>query len=181
MGKSRTGKDGAEVSQKLGYTFHWALLRMVWSLSRVRPFENSKSPKLQHYLRKKYAAVPHEVTIMPKKGRLRVQMDESGSAVLSSVVELINSLTTEVFMGSKAHKVWSWLEQDEDTREMAGCAFGERSAAKGEQLWDSLPSVYRQCGGIHTDFCWENATWLSAKPATLNASTRCCESAFHVW
>lgn len=58
------------------------------------------------------------------------------------------------FVGSKAHKVWIWLAQDEDTREIVGCAFGDRSAATAQKLWDSLPAVYRQCAFIHTDF-WE--------------------------
>lgn len=58
------------------------------------------------------------------------------------------------YVGSKLQKVWIWLAQDEDTREVVGCAKGDRSAKTAQELWDSLPPVYRQCAFIHTDF-WE--------------------------
>jgi IS1 family transposase len=51
-------------------------------------------------------------------------------------------------------KVWIWLAQDEDTREIVGCAIADRSAETAQELWDSLPPIYRQCAIIHTDF-WE--------------------------
>lgn len=58
------------------------------------------------------------------------------------------------FVGTKANKVWLWLAQDEDTREIVGCAFGDRSSVTAQQLWATLPAVYRQCAFIYTDF-WE--------------------------
>lgn len=33
------------------------------------------------------------------------------------------------FVGSKLQKVWIWLTQDEDMREIMGCAMGDRSGA----------------------------------------------------
>ncbi len=58
------------------------------------------------------------------------------------------------FVGSKMQKVLIWLAQDENTREVVGCATGDRSAETAQELWDSLPGVYRQCAFIHTDF-WD--------------------------
>ena len=66
------------------------------------------------------------------------------------------------FVGSKANKVWVWLAQDEDTREVVGCAIGDRSSAMAQELWESLPAVYRQCAVIYTDF-WEAYTSVLPK------------------
>lgn len=67
------------------------------------------------------------------------------------------------FVGSKQEKVWIWLPQDEDTREVVGCTMGDRSATAAQQLWDSLQPVYRQCAFIHTDFWDADAIVLPAK------------------
>jgi len=47
-----------------------------------------------------------------------------------------------------------WLAIDRDTGEIVGMAIGDRSQATAEQLWNSLPGVYRQCAVSYTDF-WE--------------------------
>jgi len=47
-------------------------------------------------------------------------------------------------MGSKANKQWIWLAIDATTREIVG-VYGDRSSQSTKQLWQSLPSVYRQC------------------------------------
>lgn len=58
------------------------------------------------------------------------------------------------FVGSKKNKQWLWLAIDQDTREIVGVAVGDRSSRTAQQLWDSLPGVYRQCAVSNTDF-WE--------------------------
>ena len=41
---------------------------------------------------------------------------------------------------------------DEDTREIVGVYIGARDAAAADNLWESLPPVYRQCAVAYTDF-----------------------------
>jgi insertion element IS1 protein InsB len=54
----------------------------------------------------------------------------------------------------KGNKQWVWLAMDTKTREVIGCHIGDRSSKSALALWDSLPSVYRQCAKIYTDH-WE--------------------------
>lgn len=72
-----------------------------------------------------------------KQGRLTLQIDEMWS-----------------YVGAKANKQWIWLALDATTREIVGVYIGERSRQSAQQLWQSLPSVYRQCAVCYTDF-WE--------------------------
>jgi len=69
------------------------------------------------------------------------------------------------FVGSKQQKVWIWLAIDRLTKEIVGVHIGSRdrifdsvrlrrNRAAARKLWDSLPSVYRQCATCYTDF-WE--------------------------
>lgn len=68
------------------------------------------------------------------------------------------------FVGSKQQKVWIWLAIDRLTKEIVGVHIGSRDRrsapapkehrAAARKLWDSLPSVYRQCATCYTDF-WE--------------------------
>ncbi len=44
---------------------------------------------------------------------------------------------------------------DRNTREIVGVYIGERSKQGATGLWNSLPSVYRQCAICYTDF------WIS--------------------
>ena len=91
---------------------------------------------LQAYVNEKYAAVPQEVEVTAKpKGRLTIQCDEMWS-----------------FVGNKDNKQWIWLAIDCDTRECVGCFVGNRDRTGAQGLWDSLPSVYRQCAVAYTDF-----------------------------
>ncbi len=57
-------------------------------------------------------------------------------------------------VGSKAQKQWIWLAIDTAPREIIGVYVGDRSKQSAEQLWRSLPPVYRQCAICYTDF-WE--------------------------
>jgi IS1 family transposase len=58
------------------------------------------------------------------------------------------------FVGSKDNKQWVWLAIDADSREIVGCFVGARSRQGAQELWQSLPAVYRQCALCYTDF-WE--------------------------
>lgn len=56
------------------------------------------------------------------------------------------------FVGRKQHQQWLWLAQDRDTREIVGVAIGARDTTTAEELWQSLPPIYRQCAVCYTDF-----------------------------
>ena len=43
---------------------------------------------------------------------------------------------------------------DAETREIVGVHLGDRSREEARKLWQSLPSVYRQCAVCYSDF-WE--------------------------
>jgi insertion element IS1 protein InsB len=91
---------------------------------------------LQEYVNRKYESIPRQVNVSSKKkGRLTIQCDEMWS-----------------FVGNKGNKQWIWLAIDVDTREIVGVHIGDRSAQGGQKLWNSLPSVYRQCAVAYTDF-----------------------------
>jgi IS1 family transposase len=93
---------------------------------------------LQNYVNHLYAAVEQKATVIPKQvGKHTVQMDELWS-----------------FVDDKGNKQWVWLAIDAKTREVIGCHIGDRSLKSAQALWDSLPSVYRQCAKIYTDH-WE--------------------------
>jgi len=93
---------------------------------------------LQDYVNTFYAAVPQVAKVVPKpQGKLRVQMDELWS-----------------FVDDKGNKQWVWLALDANTREVIGCHIGDRSRDSARAIWQSLPSVYRQCATVYTDY-WE--------------------------
>jgi insertion element IS1 protein InsB len=93
---------------------------------------------LQNYVNKKLSHIPQQVRVSDKsKGRLIIECDEMWS-----------------FVFSKTHKFYIWLAIDRDTREIIGCYVGDRSRQSARKLWASLPSVYRQCAVVYTDF-WE--------------------------
>jgi len=58
------------------------------------------------------------------------------------------------FVDCKGNKQWVWLALDAETRAIIGAHVGDRSRQSAQQLWDSLPKVYRQCAVIYTDE-WE--------------------------
>lgn len=82
----------------------------------------------------------------PKKGKLTIQCDELWS-----------------FVDHKGNKQWVWLALDATTREIVGLAIGARDEIAAEQLWQSLPSVYRQCAICYTDFWTAYGTVLPSK------------------
>ncbi len=91
---------------------------------------------LQYYINDLYENVPEKLTVLPKKrGRLTVECDEMWS-----------------FVGNKDNKQWIWLAIDRDTREITGVHVGDRSRTGAQDLWNSLPPVYRQCSVCYTDF-----------------------------
>ncbi len=91
---------------------------------------------LQDYVNRKYEAIPRQVNVSAKnKGKLTIQCDEMWS-----------------FVSNKNNKQWIWLALDVETREIVGVHIGDRSEQGARKLWDSLPSVYRQCAVAYTDF-----------------------------
>lgn len=60
-------------------------------------------------------------------------------------------------MSTKQNKVWTWLAEDVQTREIVGVFIGRRDKTGAEGLWQSLPPIYRQCAVLYTDF-WEAYT-----------------------
>ena len=69
------------------------------------------------------------------KGRLTIECDELWS-----------------FVDNKGNKVWIWLAKDRNTGEIVGVYIGSRDKEGAKGLWDSMPSVYRQCAVCYTDF-----------------------------
>ncbi len=75
------------------------------------------------------------------------------------------------FVDHKGNKQWVWLALDADTREVIGCHIGDpselgeanRSRESARALWASLPSVYRQCATVYTDFGEAYETVIPAK------------------
>ena len=55
-------------------------------------------------------------------------------------------------MGVKGNKKWVWLALDTATREIVGVFVGSRGKTGAKGLWHSLPTVYRQCAVLYTDF-----------------------------
>ena len=89
---------------------------------------------LQYYINDKYHNISKEVK---SKGRWVIECDELWS-----------------FVGVKENKQWIWLALDRQSKEIVGVAIGDRSSQTAQQLWNSLPSVYRQCAVSYTDF-WD--------------------------
>ena len=93
---------------------------------------------LQNYVNVKYEAIPKIIDVTSKgKRRLTVQCDEMWS-----------------FFLTKENKLWIWLAIDIETKEIVGVFAGSRDHVGAQGLWDSLPSVYRQCAVSYTDY-WE--------------------------
>ncbi|WP_319423053.1 IS1 family transposase [Pleurocapsa sp. FMAR1] len=95
-------------------------------------------PWLQSYVNAKYESVSQQVKVKNKrKGKLTIQCDEMWS-----------------FVGNKANKQWIWLALAAKTKEIVGVHIGDRRRHGARKLWQSLPSVYRQCAVCYSDF-WE--------------------------
>jgi len=93
---------------------------------------------LQDYVNEKYDNISRYVVVSKKtKGCLTIECDELWS-----------------FVDKKSNKQWIWLAIDRNTREIVGVYIGDRSRTSARKLWESLPSVYRQCAVSYTDF-WE--------------------------
>ena len=56
------------------------------------------------------------------------------------------------FVEMKANKKWIWLAIDRDSREIVGVHVGSRDRLGAQELWKSLPPVYRQCAVCYSDF-----------------------------
>lgn len=58
------------------------------------------------------------------------------------------------FVGKKTNKQWLWLAMDTRTRQVIAFRVGDRSRKSAEQLWVSIPAVYREQATFYTD-CYE--------------------------
>jgi insertion element IS1 protein InsB len=58
------------------------------------------------------------------------------------------------FLGKKTNKQWLWLAMDTRTRQVIAFRVGDRSRKSAEQLWVSIPAVYREQATFYTD-CYE--------------------------
>ena len=93
---------------------------------------------IQEYTNKTFRNVSRTVEVIPKKkGKLIIQCDEMWS-----------------FVSFKGNKIWIWLAIDQNTGEIVGVYIGSRDESGAKGLWNSLPSVYRQCAVTYTDF-WQ--------------------------
>jgi IS1 family transposase/transposase-like protein len=91
---------------------------------------------LQQYVNKKYEETPKVVNVTHKaKGKMIIECDEMWS-----------------YVGKKSNKKWIWMAKDRATGEVVGVYVGSRDKEGAKGLWDSLPSVYRQCAVCYTDF-----------------------------
>jgi len=107
---------------------HLLLLEKIPLAGIVRVTGVSES-WLEEHVNEAYAQIDKTASVVPKaKGKLTVQMDELWS-----------------FVDDKGNKQWVWLALDADTREIIGCHVGDRSRTSAQQLWQSLPGVYKQC------------------------------------
>lgn len=106
------------------------------SLAGIARVTNVSKKWLQDYVNLKYNKIPREIKVSQKpKGKLTIQCDEAWS-----------------FVGNKDNKKWIWLALDVKTKEIVGAYIGDRSEIGARGLWNSLPSVYRQCAFPYTDF-----------------------------
>ena len=56
------------------------------------------------------------------------------------------------FVKTKKNKKWIWLAIDRSSRQIVGVHVGNRERRDAQQLWRTLPPVYRQCAVCYTDF-----------------------------
>ena len=91
---------------------------------------------LQNYVNRNFAEVSQSIKCTQKKTeKLTIECDEMWS-----------------FVGSKNNKQWLWLAIDIETKEIVAFSLGERGEKGANQLWNSLPGIYRQCAICYTDF-----------------------------
>ena len=112
---------------------------------------NISESGLQKQVNAHYEAVPQTLNVLPKrKTKLTVEMDELWS-----------------FVDHKGNKQWVWLALDRASREIIGLYIGDRSRESAQQLWNSLPGVYRQCAKVYTDY-WE--AYVTVIPSTRHGA-----------
>jgi insertion element IS1 protein InsB len=108
------------------------------SLAGISRAAGISAKRLQDFVNQLFSRVVLQVLVTPKRqGSLTIELDELWS-----------------FVAVKTCKQWVWLALDTETREIVGVYIGNRSAESAQKLWDSVPSVYRQCATCYTDF-WE--------------------------
>jgi insertion element IS1 protein InsB len=105
------------------------MLRERESLAGMARVTGVSARWLPDYVNDKYENIPKQVQVSKnRKGRLTIECEELWSLV-----------------GNQDNQWWIGLARDRDTGEIVGVATGDRSSKTAQQLWDSLPAVYRQC------------------------------------
>lgn len=111
------------------------LLEKISLASIARAAQVSKT-WLQKYVNDKYARLPQQAKISAKpKEKLVLECDEAWS-----------------FVDNKGNQQWIWLAMDRRTKEIVGVYVGARSQQGARELWNSLPSIYRQSAVCYTYF-----------------------------
>ena len=97
---------------------------------------------LQSYVNQKLGSIPQQIKVSEKpKGPLTIECDEMWSFFITRK--------------NQQYIRYIWLAIDRQTREIVGCYIGDRTRQSARKLWESLPSVYRQCAVAYTDF-WQS-------------------------
>jgi insertion element IS1 protein InsB len=55
------------------------------------------------------------------------------------------------FVASKENKQWVWIAIDVDTKQVIAFYVGDRSASSARELWQRIPSAYRNHATFYTD------------------------------
>jgi len=101
---------------------------------------------LQTYVNQVYKTVSRRLNVSAKaKKKLTVQMDELGS-----------------FVDHKGNRQWVWLAMDAETREIIGCAIGDRSKETAKALMGVHPrGLSTVCSDLHG---WVGVLWGGFTP-----------------
>ena len=79
-----------------------------------------------------------------------------GQPIAASCAVLIGCLEVEAdelwsFVQKKANPYWVWIVMDKQTRQIITFHVGDRSQDSAQQLWASIPAVYREQATFYTD------------------------------
>jgi len=96
---------------------------------------------LVHFMVERFAACPDH---------LHVQLSVVPTTV---VLRQLEAESDEMwsFVQKKTDKQWIWIAMDATTRQIIAFHVGDRSRESAKQLWDKIPSVYREQATFHTD------------------------------
>jgi insertion element IS1 protein InsB len=94
-----------------------------------------------HFMVERFQGAPEHLYVMSPSSTQRV--------ILQRVEAELDELWS--FVGKRANRHWIWMAMDATTRQVIAFHVGDRSQASAEQLWATLPAVYRERGMFYTD------------------------------